>query len=184
MNPFFFVRIPRCASTGMKYGLGLPNTYDHKKAATFIEEEGRDKWDNSFTFSFVRNPWERLVSWYFYASKVCNTPGVNYPEKEMDFDTWIRTGCRHHWSHRPENPLKQVDWLVADGQVAVEFVGRFENVKEGWAYVCSRLGVQKEMCVRERSPHDDYRTYYTDETAKVVATLFAEDIETFGYNFG
>ena len=66
----------------------------------------------------------------------------------------------------------------------MDFVGRFETLEQDYAAVAARLGVQPDLPHANRTVHEDYRTYYTPETAEIVRQRFSRDVETFGYEFG
>jgi hypothetical protein len=67
-----------------------------------------------------------------------------------------------------------------------DFIGRTENLQEDFDAVCERIGVRKRALPRKRraTDRDDYRRYYDDATAELVARHFKPDIEAFGYSFG
>ena len=70
-----------------------------------------------------------------------------------------------------------------DGNLLVDFVGRFESLGEDLAYICQRLGITASLPHINRSRHQDYRHYYDDRTANLVASHFREDIQRLGYIF-
>jgi hypothetical protein len=141
-------------------------------------------WGKYFTFAFVRNPWDRMVSTYHYLKMLMAKPGAkerqpdNYAliERSPDFASFLR------WSRLTENDMTSL--LVDDDGVAlVEFIGRFECLPEDVARVSERIGIPLELPHLNTSEHGGYRDYYTPATQAIVAKNFARDIERFGYIF-
>ena len=62
---FTFVHIQKTGGTSIRVALGLPKVPPgkHWSAARHRAALGREEWERRFTFAFVRNPWDRLVSW-------------------------------------------------------------------------------------------------------------------------
>ena len=89
-------------------------------------------------------------------------------------------GGPNHPSWR--NPhLLQYTWI----KPGVDFVGRFENLEEDFAYVCDKLQLDVEL-KREKlnsSKHEHYTDVYSDEAREVVSEMFAADIKMFDYKF-
>jgi hypothetical protein len=151
-----------------------------------------------WAFGFVRNPWARMVSWFsmmrnIFANeaagvprtldKLTRKPDVWEPVRPFvgDFETFVLEGTRQI----PRFSKPQLDWLeTADGR-RVDFVGRVENYHADFAVARERLGLPpvEKAPKRNRTSHEHYSTYYTDETRDRVAELFASDIEEFGYTF-
>jgi hypothetical protein len=71
----------------------------------------------------------------------------------------------------------------ADGELLVDFVGRFESLREDFGHVCRTLGLNLRLPHANKSAHRDYRTCYNDRTAELVGTHFRQDVERFGYTF-
>lgn len=143
------------------------------------------QFNSYYKFSFVRNPWTRLVSEYIfndYISKFEFKDFVfnNFPEIDYHDDAY-----RH--------VLPQYEFLYDSGEnVLVDFVGRFENLQADFNIVCQKLGIEnttlphfnpskKNKALKEYKP---YWEYYDDETKEFVAKFYQKDIETFGYTFG
>lgn len=142
---------------------------------------GERQFETYFKFSFVRNPWDRVVSLYH------RKEGLQLA-KEMSFDDfveWIRyssSTCIHPVPH-----TNQLDWLVGpSGELLVDFVGRFENLASDWAAIATRLGLCTTLPHERRNPtpRKHYTEYYTARSQARIAEKFAVDIEYFGYTFG
>ena len=65
-NKFIFLHLPKNAGTSIEGSLTGANDWKtadkHLTATESIEKFGQDVWREYFTFCFVRNPWDRLVS--------------------------------------------------------------------------------------------------------------------------
>jgi chondroitin 4-sulfotransferase 11 len=140
-------------------------------------------WSAYYRFAFVRNPWDRLVSWY---SMCMQNDAPNAFAKHVrdhaptfaDFVVGTTTGIAQRTTYN------QLDFLTdEDGVLIVDFVGRFERLAEDWAVVRQRLGLTAELPHANRSAHRGYRDYYTAATRDVVARRFERDIAHFGYEF-
>ena len=161
-------------------------------------------WNNTFKFAFVRNPWDRYVSnwkWLTRKEKLYPTKGwkargwrgedgtitfedfVNQVEKIY---LWRPMGYQHDKWHLGN----QVEHLK--GEAPLDFIGKYENLKEDFKHVCDKLETSVELPYlnhvgfyedepQTTQPH--YSTYYTDETAEIVRQRCLPDIMTFNYEF-
>jgi chondroitin 4-sulfotransferase 11 len=84
-------------------------------------------------------------------------------------------------------PARPVRYLTdKNGEVLVDFIGRFENFGQDLSHVFDMLGLevsQLEIPHENRSAHSHYSEMYTPETRKIVRERFRKDIEFFGYEF-
>lgn len=146
-----------------------------------------------FKFAFVRNPWDRLVSCYCdkIAEKSYRSGHIGlakFPEihKGMPFDEFVRAVYAIPDKEANSHFRSQHESLCSPaGRVLADFVGRFENLYEDFAYVCKEIGMPEielpHILRSERKP--TYREFYDEETAVLVGERYDRDIELFGYAF-
>lgn len=147
----------------------------HFTIPQYIKEYGSEIWNNYFTFSFVRNPWDRLISWIKYRDKRHNLyeGKINscIIKKEIDVDI-ISTST-------------YFNILSLDTDGVIDYIGRFENLQQDFNIVCDKIGIpQQQLLHVNKTHHKHYTEYYDDETREIVAERYAKDIEYFGYKFG
>ena len=65
----------------------------------------------------------------------------------------------------------------------MDFVGRFENLMEDFAFVFHKVNINGSLERVNQSQHRDYRSYYFDRVIELVAQGCAEDIQPFGYMY-
>ena len=132
-------------------------------------------YDGLFKFAFVRNPWERLVSWYQYVQR---TP---LHEDCRPGETFADVAARFL-----EKPRRAQWWMIEDlnGVMGLDYVGRFENLNDDIAYLCQRIGIKAQTLPhRNKMADKDYRTFYDDRLALAVKNNWTREIDAFGYTF-
>jgi len=156
-----------------RFGLRNPK-YKIKKHSTLAEYRAvlRDEQFRSlYKFTCVRNPWDRMVSYYF-------TP-------TQQVGAWDRKEFRKMIS----KGLSVADYLRLDkGEEDpfgnVDYVMRFENLANDFRSVCTTLGIPTASLPQyNRSNREHYSKYYNDELRELVRERFAHEIERFGYTF-
>lgn len=180
-----FIHIPKSAGTSVARAL-----FDaQSRHVRYLEYEKANPWKfrRYFKFTFVRNPWDRLVSTFFFLKSGGLNPldaafAEQYLSHYCDFSDFVMQGLNsdevQHWVHfRPQS------WFVCDpgGNLKVDFVGHFETLSEDFGYVARRLGLDRALPRSNASNHQHYRTYYDEKTWSVVAKTYQSDIELFGY---
>jgi hypothetical protein len=179
---YIFIHINKTGGTSIEKALGVP--LDHKTAIEVRDIIGPRRWNERFSFAFVRNPWDKVVSHYSYRIAT-NQTGMG--ENTIAFDDWVRLAYRDRdpeYFDKPKMFLPQYEWVADEnGQVIVDFIGRFERINEDFATVAQKLGRQLSLPHVKSSKRTDYREYYTDESAEIILEYFMRDIEYFGYAF-
>lgn len=69
----------------------------------------------------------------------------------------------------------------SDDEIGVDFIGKFESLREDWEYICDRMAVTSELAHYRKVKHKPYEYYYTPETWDLVGKLYEQDINLFGY---
>lgn len=217
MRPALFIWIPKCAGGSIaavcrENGILVDPLNVEDLSGTFFAraEEHRDR----FCFTFVRNPWDRIVSAYamFIGSRrpewippmslrefleICaSEPLCKRPHEE---EVWVRPSMQDvlgreeiaaHYRRSIRNHTGTVldpFYKVFDeeGNPRVDFIGRFEHLQRDFRWLRRHLRMGRtRLPHRDRGRHDDYTSYYDAETRGMVADLFSEEIAYFGYAFG
>jgi len=133
------------------------------------------------TVTLVRNPWDRAVSYYHWL----RAQGFAHPAvglaKALDFHAFLahpqtRTTFRL-WPHGAYLRLPS-------GEEKPGLFIRLENYAEEVQPFEAHLGFRLPLPrANESARGRDWRPYYTDETAALLAEDCAEDIARFGYGF-
>ena len=182
LNPVIFVHINKTGGSSVEHALGLK--FAHLTAREHIARLGRTRWERAFTFSIVRNPWDKVVSHYQYR---VDTNQTNLRDSPISFRDWVRLSYGDRdpkYFDKPKMFMPQRDWLTDEsGTIAVDYIGRFEHLEQDFSTVCEQLGTTAKLPHMKKSKRGDCRDYYDDETAEIVARVFAEDIDEFGYRF-
>lgn len=206
-NQPIFVHIAKTAGKSVKryfkYNLFRAGVMD----APFIE---RSYWNDRFSFTFVRNPYDRLVSTYFYIVndvvkeekiwrafwwQIVKRGGDRRGSPTVEgFRRFVEsyfgqfpnpgpiTGDMRYLDHQMLFP--QSYWFPS--HLPYSFIGRFENFQNDLLEVkrLTNLDTEEEIPNVNRSPRDKgWRQYYTARTTKLVSDFYHEDMERFGYDY-
>ena len=155
---------------------GPPHYPDHMRATQLIEQIGADQFAKYFSFAFVRNPWDWELSHYKYILKFKGHPCHGEVVRLGSFHEYVRWRCDERFQ-------LQSDFVVSNGEIVVDFLGRFESLKTDFAYVCDKIGVRTKLAQLNKTRRTRYQDHYDDQTATLVEQAFATDIERFGYSF-
>jgi hypothetical protein len=132
------------------------------------------------SFSIVRNPWDRTVSWYKNVIRDEHHWRRLRVDPSIDFASFVRQYLHVHWALRP-----QTYWLTSwSGEIGVERVFRLEDAPRLWTEISDYIGVPipsvRENAAPDRRP---YQEFYDSETRDLVAVAYADEIERIGYKF-
>ena len=197
-----FVSIPKCASkTILKmYNLGRNrDNDDEEKINHFIIYENHQrlailekKYDltNHFIFTFVRHPYDRIKSWYYYHKSM---PFY----KNFSLNEWIRNGCQTHfkiqnmtnWEKEGLSPLLQYNFVNANRKV--DFIGKIENFESDnikIIKILNQIFLEKNLpkqikysSIKENTSTKENEEI-TNENKVLIYNLFKQDFDFFGYN--
>jgi Sulfotransferase family len=156
-----------------RFGLRNPK-YKVKKHSTLAEYRaalGETEFGKLYKFTCVRNPWDRMVSYYF-------TPTQNVT-------AWDRKKFRKAiLKVLPVADYLRLDRGKEDPFANVNYIIRFENLVEDFRNVCAALDISRTTLPRyNSSQREHYSKYYDDELCELVRARFAAEIERFGYTF-
>ena len=152
--------------------------YNHMKLKHLKTKVSEDNWNTYYKFGNVRNPWDRVVSSYFFRKDVLSKNPHN-PTDWQDgesFEQFVLT-----------RKLPGKLSVFFDGFTEMDFLIRFENIEEDIQTVSDTLNLNLNIDLlphtHEGVREKDYKPYYNTETKDFVAQYYAEEIAYLGYTF-
>jgi len=146
-------------------------------------------------FSFVRNPFDRLVS--CYRDKINFTPTPQRPKSIYDyylfalpthstFADFVERVSKIPDALADNHFKSQYALLYEDGAALVDTVGKFEQLHDDWQPIATQYQLDPQLepfNVSKTKPgcHSDYRLYYTQPLVQLVYERYRQDVEMFGY---
>jgi len=190
-HKYIFLHIPKTGGTPIYKHLVTHFNGAHKqvhlKASTACRRLGSNIYKEYFKFTFIRNPFSRMVSWYFWIlqeakiKKEINNPGT--------FDNFIK----NHIQVYSDQPLElqaysfrenQVDFITTSKGIKPNYIGRFENLENEWKRICEILKFKYiKLDVYKKQDYGNYKDYYNDELIKIMNKRFKKDLDAFKYKY-
>ncbi len=190
-NNALFIHVPKAAGLSAYQALAMERPPDTHAPATACRLADPVFFDGAFRFAVVRNPWDRLVSAYHYLSQTSAYPQDRiWARKRLarapDFASFMQLLARP-WTRNQimgwRHFLPQTAFVEINGRNAMELLIPFEALDDGLASAATRIGAKWTPVHTNRSERDDYRRYFDDDSAALVAQIYAGDIALTGARF-
>lgn len=180
------VHIVKTAGTSLQKSLrfNVPNKKIGIRKHYFVREiikiEGEQVWQDAFTFSFVRNPWDRVYSMYRYRLRKGKVPS-----HIIDFKSWVMQTLEELKFNPYHHLQSHCQWLMDyKGEINLDFIGRFENLSEDISRLSTLIEKPIKMVhVNQNLPIIHYSEVYDQELIDVIAKVYKDDIDFFGYDY-
>lgn len=185
-----FVHIPKAA--GISVNKALFGTYggSHLKLKDYQLIFSKREFDEYYKFTFVRNPWDRLVSTYFFLKnggfhekdKVWFDKNLSQFETFEDFVlNWLDKDNIYKWIHF----IPQYEFITVNDKVLVDDIFKLEHISDGMHTISKTLNISVELKHENQNRNRDskYRDYYTPEMKDIVNLVYKKDIELLDYQF-
>jgi len=147
--------------------------FNHMPAKEVKRIIGNKQWNGYFKFCFERNPWDRLISLYYWRCKQEPRPSIA---------EFLNSGAMDLMKQ------KGFDVYAIDGKLSVDMVYRYENLQEALEDIRIRLGIREPLSLPKakgefRLDRRPYQEVLSDEEKELIAQRFSEEISIFGYSF-
>jgi uncharacterized protein (UPF0335 family) len=202
-----FVSIPKCASKTIleMFKLGINrDKHSIEKTPQFIIYENHQRLnvlenkynlENKYIFTFVRNPYDRIKSWYYYHKTY--EPRLE-PYRSKSLNEWIQDGCKTHWRILNEtnwvseniSPLLQYNFI--DGKTKMNYIGKIENFEEDCKNIISEInqimkennyeGRLKYKAIKTNKSDRSHEETISDANKDLIYHMFKKDFDYFQYD--
>lgn len=191
-----FLHIPKTAGQSVNKAIqNEVNNYIYLHGDSVIKNN-IEEIQKGFTFCFVRNPWDRMVSNYFYAKKMYNILGEEKktPTHKFRIDTVYNTDNFEefvYWvNDNKEYALSQFHMrpqvtFIKPIQESLNFVGRYERLNDDVKELSKLISIRIKLPYINESEEREftYEKYYNKDTKEIVEELYKEDIDILGYTY-
>lgn len=167
----------------------LSRTIKHIRPGLFRELVPAELWKRYYKFVFVRNPWDWMVSQYFFNFKASYIKRIGLVKLSPDDVARVREKLTKLRTVRPAGPVADGGFqysyaMDADGSPLVDYVGRFETLHDDYGWICKHIGIEAAALPSlNTSKHGRYRRHYSSASREAVYSAYWKDIEVLGYEF-
>ncbi|QGY39310.1 hypothetical protein GM415_03975 [Pseudodesulfovibrio cashew] len=140
-----------------------------------------------FSFTFVRNPYDRMVSIFRHEANNFNRnvyrPAMEWLGRDpADFANFVE------FVHRLPDGIADIhvrsQHRLLEGveeTVGLDFAGHLESLNEDFARVAERLEIPSDLGHITKSKRGHYRDYCTPKLLALIGERYRRDFELFGY---
>lgn len=162
---------------------------------SIVHNRGRENWervwnkvivpnmDELVMFTFVRNPWDRVLSAFLHCRDKARNPKSKIA-RSWKFLEYVKEVLAVKGTSVNAHFAPQYDTIQFQGRpIPGMFVGRFERLEHDWAHLAKRLDVDPALPRQNVSGHKHYTTYYDNESVEIIGRIYSQEIGALNYEF-
>lgn len=165
-----FIHITKCAGTSIRHAFNI------EKMGHNPVRRNNDVDEDTFVYSFVRNPWDRMASFYRWHWKRnamrIRSDGISF--QDWFYLVFVEQDRVYHYN---DSYFKPCHWWLEDeeGNMRADFVGRVENIEEDFAKLCEIL--DKNVILEKLNSTEPRSEYYTPDMEYWMRGIFKKDFD-------
>ena len=139
----------------------------------------KEQYDSYFKFAIIRNPWSRAYSAYRNVMRsVIHRENLKITG-ELSLNEYLRRFAGKGLL-RP-----QIHWIKDySGSIPLDYIGRFETLDQDLIRICDVMNIaQTDFPHMLKGSRLGYRDQFDEDSIKLIADFYKEEIECFGYSF-
>lgn len=164
----------------------------HRTAESTKKKVGDEIWNSYLKICPMRNPWDKMVSWYFWRGRkrsvfvlIKRILQGKHPQNQA-----YRLSFKGYLKFLKTKGKLNIDLhnIYVDGEFPEYFYIRYEHLHDDMKALCDRLDIpydpekmpQKKVGYRDEK---GYQQHYDEESRQLVAEAYSREIEKFNYTF-
>ena len=172
-----FIHIPKNAGTSIE--TLFANTsfkiqpYKHANINE-IKRKFPEVYDSHSKFTIVRNPYDKMVSWYFYLKESLGSQFLRSDFYIIDFNEWIKDPLQFWHANDPVHFLDpQYTWVDETVKII-----KFENLNKE---LNEFFGEEINLPITNKSDHNHFSNYYNEESLDIIYNRYKKDFKKYNY---
>lgn len=209
-KPLIFIHIPKTGGMSCLHFLSYYKSVTHttiKEDLKNLKIQDADP-SNYFSFTIIRNPWDRMVSNYFFhrtrnhndarlykkIEKSKLKKWIDDHKKENKF--WRNISFKDWLKYFDENEnlklesiydeiikMNYMDYIGIDNKISIDYIINLHDINNEISVIKEISGKNINYPHSNKSSHEDYRKYYDDKSIEIINKAYKKDIEAFNFNF-
>ncbi|MEL7377021.1 MAG: sulfotransferase family 2 domain-containing protein [Bacteroidota bacterium] len=152
---------------------GKPKSfYNHMTCAEIKANVPKEVWDSYYKFTIERNPFDKVVSLYYYRGA---------DKKFASIYDFLKNGGLKGFN--------SFDIYAIDGVVAVDHIYRYEDIRDLCPTLTQDLKLDSELTMPEKKAKSstrkvkNYKDLLDEKSIELIKLIFAREIKLFGYAY-
>jgi hypothetical protein len=196
---FIFAEITKTGSTSVCKALDMyvepfwfrPNK-KHWHLSKHKKQHGDEIFNSYFKFVFTRNPWDKMVSQFFYRKgHYIRKFGFTGNDKEIfaQFINKVYSQFKKKGRVRftAMDPNQHTYILDENSNVMADFIGKYESLQTDFDTICDKIKIDRRLLPKRNKSRkrktQNYTEFYDDDVKNKVGEMFTKDIDLLKYNF-
>ena len=193
-HKFLFLHLPKTGGTSINkfFNDKFDNNerdFGHPYLSEYIYDKKTDRYTNLknyFKFTIIRNPYDRLISAFFYMKEYSNFPfDISFRKKwkleDDTFESFVIEKLPIILSDkdiRPRHFKPQIEFGTTD----LDYIGSFITMQDDMKIICDKIGIESQDLPHiNSSDHKRYDEYYKKELLDIVKTLYINDFKNYNH---
>lgn len=184
-----FIHIPKAAGISMYNAIFKRDSFGHETIRRYEELMSAKDFARSYKFTFVRNPYDRIHSAYYYLKAGGRNRPFDVEYSKMlteinSFEEFVLKWLSHEKINKIQHFQTQSFYLRnKNSDINFDFIGKFENLDRDFRIISERLDIDKHLVFLNKTKvvKSDYIEAYSREMIDVINNLYHNDFHDLGY---